>query len=95
MNLFGLHDVPDGYITGLPRDENADKKVAHLYEGTFGDVGNPMCRRGWNRSDGEGYSIFRNNVGEKGICKVCMRRAKLGLKSVGAKENPQKYNYYW
>lgn len=94
MNTIGFYDIPDGYITGLPRDENAENKVAHLYEGDFGNVGNPMCRRGWNRRDGEGYSIFRNNVGNKGICKVCIRRAKLGLKGVEAKENPQEYNKY-
>lgn len=94
MNMIDFCNIPDGYITGLPRDENADNKVAHLYEGTFEKVGKPMCRRGWNRNDGLGYSIFRNNVGDKGICKVCMKRAKQGLKGIKRKKNPQEYNKY-
>lgn len=93
MNFINFHQVPEGYITGL--DRNNQDTVAHLYEGTFDEPGNPMCRRGWNRRDGHGFSIFRNNVGRKGICKVCMRRALKGLKGVEAKENPQNYNYYY
>lgn len=68
------------YVTGL--DRNDQHLVAHLYKGTFDNVGRPMCVRGWNRSDGQGYSIFRN-CGNR-ICKVCMRRArekKPGVKS--------------
>jgi hypothetical protein len=61
------------YITGL--DRNDQHLVAHIYTGTFGEPGDPMCVRGWNRSDGDGYSIFRNNVGKAGICGICMRRA--------------------
>ena len=61
------------YVTGL--DRNDQQLVAHLYRGTFANPKNPMCVRGWNRSDGEGYSIFRNTVGEDRICKTCMRRA--------------------
>jgi hypothetical protein len=61
------------YTTG--QDRNEDKVVAHLYLGTFEDVGNPMCYRGWNRLDGFGFSIFRNLEDIK-LCKVCLRRAK-------------------
>lgn len=79
--------IPDGYIPGLPRDAYAyEEKVAHLYKGDFVDPGLPMCRRGWNRDDGQSYSIWRNQVGYKGICKVCMRRAKKGLEGVQPKE---------
>lgn len=60
------------YITGL--DRNDQHLVAHLYCGEFNEPGDPMCARGWNRSDGEGYSIFRN-CGDR-ICKVCLRRAE-------------------
>ena len=68
------------YVTGL--DRNDQHLVAHLYRGTFNNVGDPMCLRGWNRSDGEGWSIFRNNVGSAGICKVCLRRAHQKLNPV-------------
>lgn len=69
MNIEGRD-----YITGL--DRNDQHLVSHLYTGTFNEVGAPMCARGWNRSDGEGFSIFRNNEGDAGICKVCLRRAE-------------------
>ena len=75
-------DIPEGYITGQLRDNSpkALRKVTHLYEGTFGDPGLPMCKRGWNR--GDSYSIWRNNVSPAGICKVCLRRAQKGLSGV-------------
>jgi hypothetical protein len=75
-------EIPDGYIPGLGRDV-PHPRISHLYEGTFHDPGNPMCKRGWNREDG--YSIWRGNIGKGGICKTCMKRAKLGLQGVGVK----------
>lgn len=60
------------YVSGQDRCE--PNTVAHLYRGTMRRVGSPMCRRGWNRLDGHGYSIFRNLLGA-GVCKVCLRRA--------------------
>ena len=73
-----VHGVPDGYITGLGRDV-PNPPLAHLYKGDFTDPGKPMCRYGWNRDDGTSYSIWRGNVGRKGICRICMRRARAGL----------------
>jgi hypothetical protein len=72
--------VPKGYISGVFRGDGGEKRVTHLYKGTFGEHGNPMCKRGWQY--GDSYSIFRNNITDKGICKVCLRRAKLGLDGV-------------
>jgi hypothetical protein len=66
------------YVTGL--DRNDQHLIAHLYQGTFNSTGNPMCARGWNRSDGISYSIFRN-CGDK-VCKVCMRRAQENRDSI-------------
>lgn len=75
--------VPEGYVIGLVRDPLPEnRKVAHLYKGTFNDPGDPMCSRGWNRDDGASYSIWRGQVGEVGICLVCRRRAKSGLPPV-------------
>ena len=76
--------IPDGYILGLGRD-NPHPKLAHLYEGDFGYPMNPMCRFGWNRDDGEAYSIWRDNLGENGVCAVCLRRAQKGLPGVLSK----------
>lgn len=67
--------IPEGYISGLVRDPyDENNHVAHLYKGTIENPGDPMCRRGWNRP--YGYSIWRNVIGYKGLCKVCLRRAK-------------------
>lgn len=77
------------FITG--QDRNEDNAVAHLYSGTFADPGDPFCVRGWNRSDGEGYSIFRNNVGNAGICKVCARRVKEGRPPVPSRPRKTKW----
>lgn len=74
------------YTLGLNREPLADKKwKAHLYQGTFGDPGWPMCWRGWNRDKGTAYSIWRNNLG-LGVCEDCKRRAHAGLPPVGPKE---------
>lgn len=65
------------YITGLNRAVSNPQR-AHLYDGSFGDPGKGMCRHAWNRDEGSGYSIFRGNLGPKGICKTCVRRAERG-----------------
>ena len=72
------------YITGVFRGENGQNMVTHLYQGTFSDPGFPMCSRGWQRKwrDASGkiedweYSIFRGNISNAGICKICLRRAE-------------------
>jgi hypothetical protein len=64
-----------GFIAGLERDYPYHKK-AHLYHGTFSDAGDAVCKRGWNRDNGEAYSIWSNNVGEDGVCKICIKKAK-------------------
>ncbi len=73
--------IPDGYIAGLGRDY-PHPNLAHLYKGTFADPGLPMCRRGWNRDGGQAYSIWRGNLGEGGVCRICLRRALEGKEGV-------------
>ncbi len=75
--------IPEGYISGLDRSKRDTQHncVAHLYKGTFGDPGDPMCKYGWNQKE-FGYSIFRNVIGRKGICKICLRRAKRNLNPI-------------
>lgn len=93
------------YVTGVFRGDNGENMVTHLYEGTFQKNGNPMCSRGWQRKyfDENGklenweYSIFRNNISNAGICKVCMRRAEKGLNPISkpkgnVSESPQTKN---
>ena len=72
------------YLPGQGRwneDYDLDDET-HLYVGDFDSPGLPMCQRGWNRSFGQTYSIWRNQIGETGICLVCQRRAEKGLAGV-------------
>jgi hypothetical protein len=77
--------IPRGYILGLGRDV-PHPRIAHLYKGTFNDPGLPMCARGWNRDNGQAYSIWRGNEGRGGVCKICWRRAKAGKDGVPARD---------
>lgn len=85
-----MHKTPKAaYVVG--QDRNDDTVVAHLYRGTFDKPGKPMCARGWNRSDGHAYSIFRNNAGSSGVCKICSRRAKAGLAPIDPRDRKTKW----
>lgn len=79
-------DTGREYVIGLSR-EYPHPPRSHLYDGTHDNPGNPMCRFGWNRLDGAAYSIWRGNVGHKGICKHCLNRANKGLDGVDARES--------
>jgi hypothetical protein len=81
---FYADKIPDGYISGLGRDYPHPKK-AHLYKGDFNDPGLPMCHRGWNRDEGESYSIWRKNYGIEGLCQTCLSRARQGLDGIKSK----------
>lgn len=77
-------NIPDGYIPGLSRrrvtrDSRGEVQytVAHLYKGDYSDPGQPMCRNGYEKAGD--ISIWRGNIGPKGLCKVCLRRARAGL----------------
>jgi hypothetical protein len=79
-------DIPDGYGLGLGRSD-PPPRIAHLYklEGGPMDFGLPMCPAGWNRDDGESYSVWRNNNGRDGVCLRCLARAKKRLDGVPSK----------
>ena len=85
-SIPGADVKKEKYRPGMNRDPE-DKWVSHLYE--IGehhmDFGLPMCPKGWNREQGSSYSIWRGQVGRKGICKTCQKRADLGLKGVDSK----------
>lgn len=74
------------YVVGMCRyseTTNVDWLSTHLYDGTFGDPGLPLCRYGWNRMPYDySYSIWRGQVSKKGICKLCKKRADMGLDGV-------------
>ncbi len=84
--IFGLN----GYIEGQDRNDYEGRLVSHLYKGTFNDPGLPMCVRGWNRSDGERYSIWRGSSGV-GTCQICLRRALKGLNGIESRTRKTKW----
>lgn len=56
---------------------NNPRALTHTYceteEGLF-----PMCGYGWNRSNGEAFSIFRGAPGTEGACKLCRKNVAAG-----------------
>ena len=69
------------YVTGVCRNApNASRH--HLY--AYTKAGNlwPMCDYGWNRSDGERFSILRGWTSARGACALCERNAALGKRPV-------------
>lgn len=67
------------FVEAIGRNPGEELQHSHLY---FYDKNNggltPMCTYGWNRSDGEGYSILRGHTGARGTCKRCLKRARAG-----------------
>jgi hypothetical protein len=65
------------YRAGICRNEQ-EKVQSHTYvEDENGDLF-PMCGYGWNRSDGQGFSIFRQPYGTQGTCKRCQKNLAAG-----------------
>lgn len=61
---------------------NNDSALTHTYaQMENGDLW-PMCDYGWNRSNGDRFSIFRGAPGTEGDCRICSRRVRKGLPPV-------------
>lgn len=77
------------YRPGLGRDYPHPKR-SHLYEigDNVMDFKYPMCSYGWNRDNGTSYSIWRNQIGDKGVCRLCIKRANKCLEPSKPKEIP-------
>lgn len=69
-----------GYRAGSCRNAAAygESQASHTY--AMMDDGElfPMCGYGWNRSDGHGFSIFRDAPGTEGNCKLCRKNVAAG-----------------
>jgi hypothetical protein len=85
--LFG-HEYwnTHGYITGLGRDYPHPNK-SHLYRGTLDAPKEPLCKKGWNRDNGTGFSIWRNVVGTRGNCLICIKKARKEIARANSKED--------
>lgn len=84
--VFDKSEIPEGYIIGLGRDYPYPF-ISHLYQGSYAKPEGPMCHYGANRDNGDGFSIWRGNVGKRGVCKICMKRARAGLDHIWKTED--------
>lgn len=69
----------DYYRSGSCR--NDERAKSHTYAQMSDGEMWPMCGYGWNRSDGERFSVFRGSPGTEGDCLLCRR-------NVAAKKPP-------
>jgi len=70
------------YVEAIGRNPGEERQHSHLYAVDENGDYWPMCKYGWNRSDGEAFSIFRGHRGERGLCKTCEKRAEANLPPV-------------
>lgn len=73
-DLEGTEMKKRHFVEAIGRNPGEDL-ISHLYE-DFGDYYLPMCRKGWNRSNGAGFSIFRGHSGLRGLCKDCEKNRR-------------------
>lgn len=64
------------YRSGSSRNSDGRTK-SHTYVETDDGLA-PMCGYGWNRSDGEAYSIWRGVWGSEGTCLRCQANLAAG-----------------
>ena len=73
-------------------DRNDPYALTHTYaEDCEGNLA-PMCGYGWNRSDGNSFSIFRSEYGTEGKCKLCRKNLRQGKKAL---TNPFPHKTKW
>lgn len=72
---MSLHASILNYRSGSCR--NNKYALSHTYAETEDGLF-PMCSYGWNRSDGEAFSIFRGSFGTEGNCKLCHKNLHAG-----------------
>lgn len=81
------------FVVGMGRNPGEEKLCSHLYAEYDDGSYLPMCQRGWNRSDGERFSILRGHVGARGVCKTCQKNADAG--KPGVKSKPGSHKTQW
>jgi len=69
-----------GIVIGACRNE-PDESRAHLYKYVDNEL-YPMCGYGWNRSNGNAFSILRGWGSQRGTCKLCENNVKAGKQPV-------------
>lgn len=69
------------YRSGQDRNDTERKNRTHTYAETEDGLF-PMCGYGWNRSDGEDFSIFRGSPGTEGDCRLCRKNVAAGKEPI-------------
>lgn len=65
-----------GYRSGQCR--NNPRALSHTYAMMEDGDLLPMCSYGWNRSDGQAFSILRGPPGSEGDCALCRKNMASG-----------------
>ena len=66
------------YREGMGRNPGEEYLESHTYAELPDGSLAPMCGYGWNRSDGEAFSILRMPWGSQGTCLLCQKNLKAG-----------------
>ena len=95
--------MSEEYVEAIGRNPGEELQHSHLYKkvSTPTDVAAlsglgartgylPMCRYGWNRSDGGGFSILRGHTGARGLCKICDKRSRANLPGIESRPGTHK-----
>lgn len=72
---MSIHKSIINYRSGQCRNDKY--ALTHTYAETKKGLF-PMCGYGWNRSCGHSLSIFRNQIGSQGKCKLCIKNLENG-----------------
>jgi hypothetical protein len=76
MSEAAIHESIKAFRSGSCR--NTEGALSHTYaEDADGELW-PMCGYGWNRSDGQSFSILRGSYETEGDCKLCQRNLRSG-----------------
>ncbi len=78
------------YVEGIGRNPGEERQHSHLYALLENGDYVPMCIYGWNRSNGEGFSIFRGHSGARGLCRICERRREGALPPIESRPDSHK-----
>jgi hypothetical protein len=70
------------YVEAIGRNDGEELNHSHLYAIDENGEYWPMCIYGWNRSDGESFSILRGHIGARGTCKICLKRKAAGKEPI-------------
>lgn len=70
-----VHESITFYQAGQCRNDKY--ALSHTYADICGEL-YPMCGYGWNRSNGQAFSIFRSGLFTEGKCKLCAKNLRDG-----------------